>query len=130
MPVRVGRMDDNSRFGSAEAPLISSAVRLFVGRISCGCELPLRGPSTVSTEVGQNRGGLWSKISYISEDKKSDKERYIRVTPIDIEIAQGTWNIYHMLRELVNNCAFPIVNEQKRTRLNGSAILSSVKHYS
>jgi hypothetical protein len=124
MPVRVGRMDDNSRSGAAGTLLISSAVRSLVGRISCGCELPLRGPNTVSTEVEQNRRSLRSKISYISDDKKSDKERYIRVTPIDIKIAQGTWNIYHMLRGWVRNYhAFPIVNEQKRTRLKGSAKL-------
>jgi hypothetical protein len=37
-------------------------------------------------------------ISYISDDKKSDRDRYIRVAAIDIAIVQGTWNIYYILR--------------------------------
>jgi hypothetical protein len=39
----------------------------------------------------------WVLDSYTSEDKKSDRERYIRVAAIDIVITQGTWNIYHIL---------------------------------
>ncbi len=35
-------------------------------------------------------------VSYTSEEKKSDRERYIRVAPIDIVIIQGIWSIYYI----------------------------------
>jgi hypothetical protein len=44
----------------------------------------------------EHRTEEWVLVSYTSEDKKSDRERYIRVATIDIAITQGTWNAYHI----------------------------------
>jgi hypothetical protein len=84
MPVR--------RTGAVAAPLDSNAIRPLVRGIFG--ELSLCSTSTVST--GQREE--WVLFSYTSEDKKSDRERYIRVAAIDIAIVQGIWNIYHILR--------------------------------
>jgi hypothetical protein len=42
-------------------------------------------------------------MSYILEDKNSDKERYIRVAQIVIVITQGIWKTYYMVRKWVRN---------------------------
>ncbi len=75
--------------GAVEVPLFSNAIRPLVEVILCG--LPWRWTSTVSTEQRQER----ILVSYTSEDKKSDRERYIRVAAIDIVITQGIWSIYY-----------------------------------
>ena len=77
--------------GAVEVPLFSNAVRPIVGAIFCG--LPWRWTSTVSTEQRQEP----ILVSYTSEDKKSDRERYIRVAAIDIAIIQGIWSIYYFV---------------------------------
>ena len=65
--------------------------------------------------------------SYISEEPKSVRERYILVEAIAIVIRAGLWNIYvaEAVGEIYDH---PTRNDKGRTRFNGSDIFHQNQH--
>jgi hypothetical protein len=61
------------------------------------------------SEHGTEEGGIL--VPYTSEDKKSVRDRYIRVAAIDIAITQGIWSIYYLRRWVINHHSFLTIDK-------------------